>query len=193
MPTPKSRATPPAPTTSVGVLDRTVAIIDAVEGGARSFTAIAQATGLTKPTTHRLINALQATGCSCTSAGWATRSERACSRWPRPRCVSCPCVRSHGRPSSAWLGRLVSRPSSTCARTTGASASTRWNRTTSCEPSCVSAPPCRSARARRARSFSPGGRSPRPRTSPASRPRCSLRGAEAGPTATASERQVSRR
>lgn len=58
----QTAATPPAPTTSVGVLDRTVAIIDAVEGGARSFTAIAEATGLTKPTTHRLINALQAHG-----------------------------------------------------------------------------------------------------------------------------------
>ncbi len=55
-------ATPPAPTTSVGVLDRSVAIIDAVEAGARSFTAIAEATGLTKPTAHRLINALQAHG-----------------------------------------------------------------------------------------------------------------------------------
>ena len=47
-----------ATTTSVGVLDRSVAIIDAVEDGARSFTAIADATGLTKPTAHRLINAL---------------------------------------------------------------------------------------------------------------------------------------
>lgn len=58
MPTPKSRAT----TTSVGVLDRSIAIIDAVEDGARSFTAIAAATALTKPTAHRLINALQAHG-----------------------------------------------------------------------------------------------------------------------------------
>ena len=57
-----SAATPPAPTTSVGVLDRSISIIDAVEGGARSFTAIAEATGLTKPTTHRLIGALQAHG-----------------------------------------------------------------------------------------------------------------------------------
>lgn len=58
MPTPESRA----PRTSVGVLDRSVAIIDAVDAGARSFTAIAEATGLTKPTAHRLINALQAHG-----------------------------------------------------------------------------------------------------------------------------------
>jgi len=44
------------------VLDRSVAIIDAVDAGARSFTAIAEATGLTKPTAHRLINALQTHG-----------------------------------------------------------------------------------------------------------------------------------
>jgi DNA-binding IclR family transcriptional regulator len=55
-------ATPPAPDTGVGVLDRAVDVLDAVEGGARSFTAIAEATGLTKPTAHRMINGLQAHG-----------------------------------------------------------------------------------------------------------------------------------
>jgi len=49
---------PPAPSTQVGVLDRAIDVIDAVESGARSFTAIADATGLTKPTAHRMINAL---------------------------------------------------------------------------------------------------------------------------------------
>jgi DNA-binding IclR family transcriptional regulator len=44
---------------SVGVLDRSVAILDAVENGARSFTAIVEATGLTPPTAHRLIRALE--------------------------------------------------------------------------------------------------------------------------------------
>jgi DNA-binding IclR family transcriptional regulator len=53
---------PAAPTTQVGVLDRAVDVLDAVEAGARSFTAIADATGLTKPTTHRMITALQAHG-----------------------------------------------------------------------------------------------------------------------------------
>jgi DNA-binding IclR family transcriptional regulator len=53
---------PPAPTTQVGVLDRAVDVLDAVEAGARSFTTIAEATGLTKPTTHRMINALVAHG-----------------------------------------------------------------------------------------------------------------------------------
>jgi DNA-binding IclR family transcriptional regulator len=55
-------ATPPASTTAVGVLDRAVDILDAVENGARSFTAIAEATGLTKPTAHRMLTALQAHG-----------------------------------------------------------------------------------------------------------------------------------
>jgi DNA-binding IclR family transcriptional regulator len=57
-----SAATRPAPTTGVGVLDRAVDVLDAVEGGARSFTSIAEETGLTKPTAHRMITALQAHG-----------------------------------------------------------------------------------------------------------------------------------
>src|SRR6476646_11211718 len=52
----------PAPTTGVGVVDRAVDVLDAVEGGARSFTAIAEATGLTKPTAHRMITALHEHG-----------------------------------------------------------------------------------------------------------------------------------
>jgi DNA-binding IclR family transcriptional regulator len=55
-------ASPPAPSTQVGVLDRAIDVIDAVESGARSFTAIAEATGLTKPTAHRMINSLTAHG-----------------------------------------------------------------------------------------------------------------------------------
>jgi DNA-binding IclR family transcriptional regulator len=52
----------PATPSQVGVLDRAIDVIDAVEGGARSFTAIAEETGLTKPTAHRMINALIAHG-----------------------------------------------------------------------------------------------------------------------------------
>jgi DNA-binding IclR family transcriptional regulator len=57
-----SAARRPAPATGVGVLDRAVDVLDVVEDGARSFTAIAEATGLTKPTAHRMITALQAHG-----------------------------------------------------------------------------------------------------------------------------------
>jgi DNA-binding IclR family transcriptional regulator len=53
-----------APTkgTGVGVLDRSVAILDAVERGARTFTEIHDATGYTKSTTHRLVASLEAHG-----------------------------------------------------------------------------------------------------------------------------------
>src|SRR5918996_6509457 len=47
------------PTSGVGVLDRCVAILRAVEEGARSFTDIAGATGLTRSTAHRLIQGLE--------------------------------------------------------------------------------------------------------------------------------------
>jgi DNA-binding IclR family transcriptional regulator len=47
---------------TVGVLDRAVAILAAVEQGSRSFTAIVEATGLTRPTAHRLIRALERHG-----------------------------------------------------------------------------------------------------------------------------------
>jgi DNA-binding IclR family transcriptional regulator len=47
------------PRSGVGVLDRCVAILGAVEGGARSFTDIVEATALTRPTAHRLILGLE--------------------------------------------------------------------------------------------------------------------------------------
>lgn len=43
----------------VGVLDRSVWILSAVEAGARSFTDVVEATGLTRSTAHRLIAALE--------------------------------------------------------------------------------------------------------------------------------------
>ncbi len=47
------------PETPVGVLDRAVAVMDAVEAGARSFTDIVVATHLTRSTAHRLIRSLE--------------------------------------------------------------------------------------------------------------------------------------
>jgi DNA-binding IclR family transcriptional regulator len=47
------------PTSGVGVLDRCVAILRAVEEGARSFTEVVGATGLTRSTAHRLIQGLE--------------------------------------------------------------------------------------------------------------------------------------
>jgi len=49
---------PRNPGSNVGVLDRAVSILDAVEGGARSFTDIVEATGYSRSTTHRLLRAL---------------------------------------------------------------------------------------------------------------------------------------
>ena len=52
----------PPTDTGVGVLDRTVAILDAVQHGHSSLASIVRATGLSKTTAHRLIGALQAHG-----------------------------------------------------------------------------------------------------------------------------------
>jgi DNA-binding IclR family transcriptional regulator len=48
--------------TQVGVLDRCVAILRAIEAGHRSFAAIAAATSLTRPTAHRLLRSLEQHG-----------------------------------------------------------------------------------------------------------------------------------
>lgn len=45
--------------TGVGTLDRAVAVLEAVEAGADTFTAIVAATGLPRSTAHRLIKALE--------------------------------------------------------------------------------------------------------------------------------------
>ena len=53
---------PAARTSEVNVLDRVVAVLEAVEAGAHSFTRIAQDTGLARSTSHRLVKALEAHG-----------------------------------------------------------------------------------------------------------------------------------
>ncbi|MGH3143772.1 MAG: helix-turn-helix domain-containing protein, partial [Gaiellales bacterium] len=50
------------PVSGVGTLDRAFAIVSAVEAGANRFTQIALATGLSRPTAHRLLRALEAHG-----------------------------------------------------------------------------------------------------------------------------------
>lgn len=47
------------PTSGVGVLDRCVAILRAVEDGSRTFTDVVEATGLSRSTAHRLIQGLE--------------------------------------------------------------------------------------------------------------------------------------
>src|ERR1700720_986587 len=46
--------------TGVGVLDRCVALLDLLAGGPRSLRALTQASGLPRPTAHRLLVALEA-------------------------------------------------------------------------------------------------------------------------------------
>lgn len=54
---------PPDAGSGVGVLDRVVAILDAVESGAaRSLADVARATGYSRSTTHRLLQAMEAHG-----------------------------------------------------------------------------------------------------------------------------------
>ena len=54
--------TPATVDTGVGVLDRAVQIVRAVDQGARTLTQLVDATGLTKTTTYRLLKALEAHG-----------------------------------------------------------------------------------------------------------------------------------
>jgi DNA-binding IclR family transcriptional regulator len=44
--------------TGVGVLDRSMAILDAIKGGARTHASIARATGISRTTTHRLLKSM---------------------------------------------------------------------------------------------------------------------------------------
>jgi DNA-binding IclR family transcriptional regulator len=53
---------PPGALADVGVLSRAVAILDAVEAGAHTFTRVVEATGFARTTTHRLLRALEEEG-----------------------------------------------------------------------------------------------------------------------------------
>ena len=59
--------------TGVGVLDRTLAIVEAVGSGSRTFSDIAEATGLARSTAHRLLKALEAQGLVSFDAGFGYR------------------------------------------------------------------------------------------------------------------------
>jgi DNA-binding IclR family transcriptional regulator len=48
--------------TGVGVLDRSILVLQAVDAGARTLTQLVRATGLAKTTAHRLVSALEAHG-----------------------------------------------------------------------------------------------------------------------------------
>lgn len=64
---------PQVPRTGVGVLDRSMAILEAVEDGARSFTDVVRRTGFTRPTTHRLLRAMEDHGLLASEGGQGIR------------------------------------------------------------------------------------------------------------------------
>lgn len=59
--------------TAVGVVDRTVAVIDAVQHGARSHAGVVAATGLPRTTAHRLLASLERHGLIEQIGGWGYR------------------------------------------------------------------------------------------------------------------------
>jgi DNA-binding IclR family transcriptional regulator len=59
--------------TSVGVLDRSVAVIDAVQHGARTHAGVVAATGLPRTTAHRLLGSLELHGMVEHIVGWGYR------------------------------------------------------------------------------------------------------------------------
>lgn len=61
------------PRTAVGVLDRTMLILGAVEHGADTVARIADATGLTRPTTHRLVRSMEEHGLLRSAEGGSYR------------------------------------------------------------------------------------------------------------------------
>jgi DNA-binding IclR family transcriptional regulator len=60
---------PETPTTSVGVLDRAMAILRAIERGARTQSEVARRTGLARPTAHRLLRAMASHGLVASAGG----------------------------------------------------------------------------------------------------------------------------
>ncbi len=59
--------------TGVGTLDRAIAVLDAVDGGARSHTHVVAATGLSRTTAHRLMKALETHGFIVFQGGYGYR------------------------------------------------------------------------------------------------------------------------
>ena len=73
LPRSSSARSPADARSGVGVLDRTLAIVDAVESGSRTFSDIAEATGLARSTTHRLLKALEGHGLLWFEGGFGYR------------------------------------------------------------------------------------------------------------------------
>lgn len=61
------------PVSGVGVLDRSMALLDLLADGPRSLRALAEGSGLPRPTAHRLLQALEVHGMVARDAGGAFR------------------------------------------------------------------------------------------------------------------------
>ena len=94
----------------MGVLDRTMSILDAVQSGARSFTQIVEATGLTRSTAHRLVKAMEDHGLLISSGGRGYRLG--------PRLLGLAATATRDLPCATWRGP----PSAALAAATGESA-----------------------------------------------------------------------
>jgi DNA-binding IclR family transcriptional regulator len=68
----RGRSVPPPPT-GVGVLDRSVAILDAISKGARSHADVVREVGLTRTTAHRLLKSLEQHGLIAYQGGFGYR------------------------------------------------------------------------------------------------------------------------
>ncbi len=129
--------------TGVGVLDRTMTVLEAVERGARSFTQIVEATGFTRSTTHRLVKALEGHGLLMSAGGRGYRLGPRLLGLAAAAMRDLP-LRDVAHPALERLAEPPPRaPSSTCATATGACASTPWSPRTSSGPSWPWAPPSR--------------------------------------------------
>lgn len=70
---PETSAPEPARTTAVGVLDRSVALLELLADGPRTLRPLAEASGLPRPTAHRLLVALETHGLVARTADGAFR------------------------------------------------------------------------------------------------------------------------
>ena len=74
----------------VGVLDKTISVLSALESGPASLAQLVKATGLARPTAHRIAVALEATACWPATRRAGSCSARGSASWPpRPARTGC--------------------------------------------------------------------------------------------------------
>ena len=104
--------------TSVGVLDRSVAVIDAVQHGARTHAGVVAATGLPRTTAHRLLGSLELHGMIEHVGGWGTDSAPGCCRSPPPPLQE-PSLRAVAHPALERLAETTGESAQLYVRSLG--------------------------------------------------------------------------